>query len=256
MLTALHSLFQFSDHARGMTKLANLRKIVASAATMIAGNCSDVASLEEVDDFMSDSGDWSRSEASQNTLDWFYANKPRETLFTPRGLVSQVLPTTSMHVAASDHKLTTRHDQEILPYAPGLTKSNKPKTHRRNLSKESGVKLNSDGSANQAIRSVQSTPYAKKQTRDSPQIVTAKTIPKPEKKQRNKRFSWFQSSKSASSLQIRSPTMEDVQATSLTWRETKWPRRFKLAFVEDGARGFFVYPGPSTLKVRTEQRFR
>ena len=74
-----------------MAKITNLKRTVTSAATVIAGDSTDVASLTDVNDFMSDVGDWFRSEASQNTLDWIYSDKRQEALFTLDGPTQQVL---------------------------------------------------------------------------------------------------------------------------------------------------------------------
>ena len=90
-MTALQTFFEHSNEPAGMAKITNLKRTVTSAATVIAGDSTDVANLTDVNDLMSDVGDWFRSEASQNTLDWIYSDKRQETLFTLDGPAQQVL---------------------------------------------------------------------------------------------------------------------------------------------------------------------
>ena len=68
-----------------MTKITNLKRTVTSAAAVIAGDSTNIANLKDVDDLVSDIGDWFRSEASQNTLDWIYSDKHQEPLSTLDG---------------------------------------------------------------------------------------------------------------------------------------------------------------------------
>lgn len=90
-LAALETLFKASNELGGMAKITNIKRTMTSAATVIAGDATEVANLNELDDLTSDFGDWFRSDASQNTLDWVYSDKRQEPLFVLDGRSREAL---------------------------------------------------------------------------------------------------------------------------------------------------------------------
>lgn len=236
-LTALQSLFEISNHASGVTKLANLKKTVASAATVIAGENNDVANLEEVDDVMSDFGDWFRSEASQNTLDWIYNEKRHDPLFT---LEDPDFRATAAHTArntTSNLVQNTRRNDETLRGSQKAIDASMIQLRIDGRSEDADSTPKQKTSEDQSPHSYQTISHAESTAQVSLQPPTVDIAPKPTQKQRQRRFSWFRSSKSGSSLTVRSPMIKDTPTISSIWRKAKLPRKLKIVFVGDGARG-------------------
>lgn len=302
-----------------MTKITNLKRTITSAATVIAGDSTDIANLKDMDDLMSDVGDWFRSEASQNTLDWIYSDKREEPSFTLDGPSREVLaqraathtvartlpvhtlpklgsaltPSTSTNDRPVDHlpvmgngELTkipsgrTKHLIFKLPSsAPALSPPQNPvgghpaqgsvnpprKPNDHNIKSDLAVantetvlspKLQlsivdipvkghpAQGSENPAETSNDH------EIKSDPAVDNTEPVPSPRfqlpivdipiksaQKSHRKRFSWFRSNKSMSSLTVRSPMMDDPQSRSPRWGKAKLPRRLKIVSVGDGASG-------------------
>jgi len=244
-----------------MTKITNIKRTMTSAATVIAGDNTDVADLKGIDDLTSECGDWFKSEASQNTLDWIYADKRQEPLFTLDGrsqeilaergashIVPRTLPVhtvpkfTSMPVSdlnASSGKLTHLPSGDTTGVTLGSHSSSPALSSPQMLiegqpAEDSEEPRTPISDPDPKSNTVQTDMELLDRSRLSPPMETAE---KPIKKSRRRRLSWFRTSKSADSLTVRSPMMDDKQSGWLGRRNTKLPRKLKIVFVGDGASG-------------------
>jgi hypothetical protein len=256
-----------------MTKITNLKRTITSAATVIAGDSTDVANLKDVDDLMSDFGDWFRSEASQNTLDWIYSDKRQETLFTLDGPSREVLaeratthtiartlpvhtlsksssaltPSTGTNDQPVDQSPITGNDEltnipsgnitkvtsRSRSLAPALIPPQKPVGGHPAKGSENPPTNPNDHDIKSDLAVADTEPMSSPKF----QLPTIDIPKEPAQKSHRKRLSWFRFNKSMNSLTVRSPMMDDPQSKSSRWRKAKLPRKLKIVLVGDGASG-------------------
>jgi hypothetical protein len=265
-LTALQMLFEQSNESHGIRKVKNLKKTVSSAATVIAGDSTDVANLEESNDYLSDFGDWFRSEASQNTLDWIYADDRKEPLFILDGLPKDLLSDRSLNRAngrtlpvhggtksaslAATSQLHLDLSHESITSSPSFSSSTVTKKHESTAPGVS-VALDKTGTPEEinlgattiktplpAAKGVEARENGNESSdeADLGRSMTKKSTtssPKP----RRKRMSWLRFGRSSSTVTARGPMMDESKSTIPKWRRADIPRRLKVVFVGDGACG-------------------
>ncbi|EXJ71079.1 uncharacterized protein A1O5_06072 [Cladophialophora psammophila CBS 110553] len=269
-LTALQTLFEHSNEADGMTKITNLKRTITSAATVIAGDTTDVANLKDLDDFTSDFGDWFRSEASQNTLDWIYSDKRQETLFTldepsrevlvehaATHATARTLPVHTLSKSSSALTLSTGTNDRPVDLSPVTSNGDLTNIPSGNTNVTSGSHSlapapiprrkpvgghPAKGSENPSTKSndhdVKSDlAVSNIEPVSSPKFQLPTIDIRRVEKSNRKRLSWFRFNKSMNSLAVRSPMMDDPQSTSSRWRKSKLPRKLKIVLVGDGASG-------------------
>jgi hypothetical protein len=266
-LTALQMLFEQSNESHGMRKVTNLKKTVSSAATVIAADGTDVANLDESNDYLSDFGDWFRSETSQSTFDWIYAEDRKEPLFILDGLPKDFLSdrsknrtdgrTLPVHASANSTSIAAtsqlRWDSghgSITESSPSLTSSTVTKKYDAGTP---GVSLPSDKSPTLGVaksgrtNTKQTLPAGKSvEVEENGNVSsdeagfgqslaksTTTTSPKPHRK----RLSWLRFGRSTSTVTAREPMMDVSKSTIAKWRRPDIPRRLKVVFVGDGACG-------------------
>ncbi|KIW94694.1 GTP-binding protein rhoA [Cladophialophora bantiana CBS 173.52] len=225
-LTALHTLFEHSNEADGMTKITNLKRTITSAATVIAGDTTDVANLKDVDDFTSDFGDWTlpvhtlSKSSSALTLSTGTNDGPVDLPpVTSNGELTNI-PSGNTNITSGSHSL-----------APAPIPRRKPVGgHPAKGSENPPTKPNDhDVKSDLAISDVEpvSSPKFQLPTIDIRRV----------EKSNRKRLRGFWFNKSMNSLAVRSPMMDDPQSTSSRWRKRKLPRKLKIVLVGDGASG-------------------
>jgi hypothetical protein len=259
-------LFEQSNESHGIRKVTNLRKTVSSAATVIAGDSTDVANLDESKDYLSDFGDWFRSEASQNTLDWIYADDRKEQLFILDGLPEDLLSDRSINRAngrtlpvhggtkstsvAATSQLHLDLSHGSITSSPSFTSSTVTKKYEATAP---AVSVTSDKTAtpretklgattvNQQLDAAKGTEAKQNDNGSSdeadlgPSLTKNTTSPSP--RPRRKRMSWLRFGRSSSTVTARGPMMDESKSTIAKWRRADIPRRLKVVFVGDGACG-------------------
>jgi hypothetical protein len=262
-LTALQTLFEHSNEAGDIIKIMNLKRTITSAATVIAGDSTDVANLEDMNDLMSDIGDWFRSEVSQHTLDWIYSDKREENLFTLSGLSREVLA----ERAATHTVVRTLPVHTLSKSSSALTLStgtnDRPKDQSPVTSNSELMNISSGSKTNVTSRSPSLAPaliLLQKPVGELPAKGSENSATKPNghsikldlavadtesvsstkkstQKWHQKRLSWFRSNRSARPLTVRSLMMDDSLSRSSMWRTVKPPGKLKIVLVGDGASG-------------------
>lgn len=237
---------------------------MTSAATVVAADSTDVANLNEMDDLKSDfGGDWFRSEASQSTIDWIYADKRQEPLLTIDGrsqevladhgaqhTITRTLPVHTSSTAQYNRVLDFGASSGRLTHIPSGSSSNivvgsptsspalsPPLSPPVMLVESQPIGDPEESKSEIGDREQKSSMGDEEPTRPSRLLPSTDESDKLAPIQHKRRLSWFRSNKSSSSLTVRSPMKDDTQSTWSRWRKAKLPRKLKIVFVGDGASG-------------------
>jgi hypothetical protein len=242
-----------SNELGGIAKITNIKRTINSAATVIAGNNTDVANPAELDDLTSEFGNWFRSEASQNTLDWIYSDKREEPILGLDGLnyakdhtVNRTLPVhTSPQISWSLGSLDRNANHDTPKHISNRGTSNllsrSPASAPTLLAPHTLMHANEHEESEIQSGDVDNEPDSDGD--DTNQNSVPRLLPTIEvseessQKSHKKRRSWFRSSKSINSLVVRNPMIDDAPPKSSRWRTPKLPRKLKIVFVGDGAAG-------------------
>lgn len=234
-LTALQSLFENTNQGDQAATIANLKKTVTSAATVISSGATEILDVAEFDDFTSDVGDWFRSEASLATLEWIYSDNRDQPLF------SLDVPSLKSHTTLDPsharggrtlpvHAASTSNITEMAAL-PNVTEGKKKaQPLELNDNQKPGAAISVPTPKMNGVPDSKAEPQPQKTLEDT---ETPLTSPKPTRK----RWNWFRSSRSEGLIKIRDPVMVDPGSKASKRRTAKIPRRLKVVFVGDGACG-------------------